>query len=88
MGDVQWVSPANSQLREALGPMSAPIVCGSLTLIKTQEEGGEKALLSVQTSLTLYVDGVGARLSVGCCVCASAGQGQTGVMVILVLFLT
>ena len=40
--------------------MSAPVICGSVTLIKTQEEGGEKAPLTAQTSVNPCVDGVGA----------------------------
>lgn len=48
MGDVQWVSPGNSQVREALCSISALVLCGSVNLIKTQEENGEQTLLSQQ----------------------------------------
>lgn len=45
-GDVLWVSPGDSPGREALGPISVPITCGSVSLIKTQEKAGGKAPLS------------------------------------------
>lgn len=48
LGDVQSVSPGTSRLWEALGPISTPVVSGSVALIKTQEEDGEKAPLSQQ----------------------------------------
>lgn len=46
--DVQSVSPGSSWLGDALGPISSPIVGGSVTLIKTQEKDGEKAPFSQQ----------------------------------------
>lgn len=67
--------------------MSAAVVCGCMTLIKTQEEGAEKAT-SLSTGTSPCMGGVGARPSLGCCVCFSADHSHTGGMVSCVLFLT
>lgn len=46
--DVQSVSPGSSWLGDALGPISTPIVSGSVTLSKTQMKDGEKDPFSQQ----------------------------------------
>lgn len=65
--------------------MSAPVVCGPVSLIKIQEEGGP----SLSTELDACVDGEGAGLRESCCVFVLTDQAtQVGWMVRFVLLLT
>lgn len=81
---MQWASPSNSQLGEALSPVSAPVVCGPLSLIKTQEEGGP----SLSTELECLC-GRGGYWAGGELLCLRLNRpGHRGGMVRFVLLLT